>query len=211
VSVCWIRLCSEMAEKPFAEYAERNSAPILEVLRAEFSACSTVLEIGSGTGQHAARFAAALPNLLWQTSDLEENHAGINAWVDGAELTNLQAPLSLDVFAAELPSAGYDAVFSANTAHIMSLAGVRKMFEIVGRVLTQRGVFCLYGPFRQGDEFNAPSNAAFHEFLRARNSDMGIRHLEVLEQFGSANGLSRVRLYAMPANNHLAVWHKGNS
>ncbi len=211
MSVCWIRQCLEMIEKPFAESAERNSAPILEVLRTEFSACSAVLEIGSGTGQHAARFAAELPNLLWQTSDLEENHAGINSWVDGAKLTNLQMPLSLDVFTAELPGSSYDAVFSANTAHIMSIVGAEKMFELVATVLTQSGVFCLYGPFRQGGEFNTPSNAAFHESLRARNSDMGIRHLEVLDQFGSTNGLSRVRLYAMPANNHLAVWHKGNS
>ncbi len=197
-----------MTEKPFAEYAERNGGPILDILRNEFSDRSRVLEIGSGTGQHAARFAAGLPGLKWQTSDVDENHLGINAWVSSSRLDNLLPPLSLNVLGADLPVASYDAVFSSNTAHIMSIEAVEKMFRLVGRTLLEDGVFCLYGPFRQNGEFNTPSNAAFDESLRSRDPSMGIRDLEVLDQLGEANQLSRVRLYAMPANNHIAVWHK---
>lgn len=199
----------EMANKPFAKSAERNGGPILEVLRDEFSGSSKVLEIGSGTGQHAARFAAELQHLQWQTSDLDESHDGINAWVSGARLTNLLPPLSLDVLTAKLPTMLYDAAYSANTAHIMSVDAVNKMFAIIGSSLMEGGAFCLYGPFRHGGQFNTPSNAAFHEALRSRDSDMGIRHLEALDELGLDNGLSRVRLYAMPANNYIAVWHKG--
>ena len=197
-----------MSDKPFSEYAERNSGPILEVLRNELSDCTKILEIGSGTGQHAHRFASELPSLLWQTSDLDENHDGIGAWVSGSQLANLLSPISLDVLTADIKAASYDAAYSANTAHIMSIDAVEKMFCLVGKALTHRGVFCLYGPFRLGGEFNTASNAAFDENLRTRNEEMGIRDIESLDDFGSSCGLSRERLYAMPANNHLAIWRK---
>ena len=199
---------SWMAEKPFSDYAERNSGPILEVLVTEFASVSSVLEIGSGTGQHAVRFAAALPHLHWQTSDLEENHAAIEAWVSDSGLPNLSLPLSLDVRTADVAGASFDAVYSANTSHIMGMAAVERMFDLVGSTLSERGLFCLYGPFRQGGEFNTPSNADFHQNLRARDSEMGIRHIEALDELGLRNKLRRDRLYAMPANNHLAVWQK---
>ena len=198
-----------MTDKPFAESAERNGVPILNVLQDEFSQSTHVLEIGSGTGQHAARFAAAMRHLQWQTSDLDENHVGIIAWVNAAGLENLLLPLAVDVREADLPAQSFDAVYSANTAHIMSLAAVEKMFALVGGVLADDGVFCLYGPFRIGGEFNTPSNAAFHKSLRSRDPEMGIRHLESLDELGEEHGLTRTRLYAMPANNHIAVWRKG--
>jgi len=197
-----------MTDKPFSEYAERNGEPILEVLRSEFSGCTKVLEIGSGTGQHAVRFAQALAFLEWQSSDLDKNHDGIRTRVSDSGLTNLLPPLSLDVLTAGVPAVSCDGVFSANTAHIMSVEAVQKMFEIVGNVLLASGVFCLYGPFRQNGEFNTPSNAVFHQSLRSRNPEMGIRHLESLDDYAMAHNLERVRLYAMPANNHIAVWHK---
>jgi cyclopropane fatty-acyl-phospholipid synthase-like methyltransferase len=197
-----------MAERPFSEYAERNGGPILDVLRDEFSMCTTILEIGSGTGQHAVRFASEMPQLCWQSSDLDENHEGIGAWVRESKLANLLPPLSLDVLTAEVPEASYDGVFSANTAHIMSFDAVAKMFALVGNALPDDGVFCLYGPFRQDGEFNTASNASFDENLRSRNPDMGIRAIESLDELGTQHGLSRVRLYAMPANNHIAVWRK---
>lgn len=198
-----------MTDRPYSEYAERNSGPILEVLRDEFSATAKVLEIGSGTGQHAVRFARELPYLQWQTSDRAENHAGIRAWVETSALKNVLPPLSLDVLTESVPALFCDAVFAANTAHIMSIDAVRKMFEIVGTALVDGGVFCLYGPFRQGGEFNTASNAAFDQSLRARDPEMGIRDVESLDDFGADNQLSRLRLYAMPANNHIAVWVKG--
>ena len=167
-----------------------------------------MLEIGSGTGQHAAFFAAALPHLQWQTSDRDENHNGIGAWVDGAGLANLLPPLSLDVLTTAVAAASYDVVYSANTAHIMSIDAVEKMFAIVGTALKHGGTFCLYGPFRQDGEFNTPSNAAFDQSLRSQNPAMGIRDLEALDQFGHDSNLTRTRLYAMPANNHIGIWHR---
>ncbi len=198
----------EMTDRPFSVYADRNGDPILDVLQKEFSNCTTVLEIGSGTGQHAVRFAREMPNLCWQTSDLDENHEGIDAWVRESELTNLLPPLSLDVLTADVAATSFHGVYSANTAHIMSVTAVAKMFALVGKALADGGLFCLYGPFRQDGDFNTESNAAFHESLRARNADMGIRDIEFLDQLGSKHGLSRVRLYSMPANNHMAVWRK---
>ena len=197
-----------MTDKPFSEYAERNGAPILSVLQSEFANCTKVLEIGSGTGQHAVRFAKALPHLQWQSSDRDENLSGINAWVKDSDLANLLPPISMDVLTGDVPSESCDAVYSANTAHIMSIEAVRKMFVLVGKALSDGGVFCLYGPFRQGGEFNTPSNATFHQSLRSQNPEMGIRHLESLDDYARDHDMARVRLYAMPANNHIAVWHK---
>ena len=195
-----------MAERRFAEAAARNTGPILEVLQREFDGCTDVLEIGSGTGQHAATFAGAMPTLRWQTSDLDVHHDGIRAWLDHAQLDNLLEPLSLDVRTASLEPASFDAVFSANTAHIMGIDAVADMFSLVGDVLRADGIFCLYGPFRLDGHFNTASNEQFDTSLRQRNSQMGIRDLEALDDFGARSGLVRRRLYAMPSNNYVATW-----
>lgn len=197
-----------MTERPYSEYAERNGVPILDVLQNEFRDCTKVLEIGSGTGQHAVRFAKALPFLQWQSSDLDENHAGISAWIDAAGLTNLLSPVSLDVLTDDVAADACDAVYSANTSHIMSVDAVVRMFRLVGKTLTGGGIFCLYGPFRLDGVFNSPSNEEFHAMLRSRDPLMGIRHLETLDGYGREHGLTRVRLYTMPANNYVAVWRK---
>ena len=195
-----------MTERPFAEYAARNTRPILEVLQRELRDSTDVLEIGSGTGQHAVAFAEAMPHLVWQTSDLAENHDGIKAWVDSAALGNVLPPLDVDVRATTLPAASFDAVYAANTAHIMSIAAVENMFKLVGDVLRAHGVFCLYGPFRVDGAFNTESNEAFDRSLRERSPEMGIRDIETLDDFGLGGGLHRQRLYAMPSNNYIAVW-----
>jgi len=195
-----------MSEKPFAESAARNADPILEVLQDELRHSTSVLEIGSGTGQHAVCFAAAMPHLCWQTSDREENHAAINAWISDSGLENIRRPLALDVLDAAPESSQYDAVFSANTAHIMSFAAVRKMFALVGQTLKHSGLFCLYGPFRVDNEFTTPSNQQFDASLRARDPSMGIRDLAALDKLGAASGLRRGGLYALPTNNMLVVW-----
>lgn len=197
-----------MPEKPHAEYARRNAGPILEVLQHELRGHTNVLEIGSGTGQHAIQFAAALVDVEWQTSDLDENHEGIRAWIAEAGLANVHAPLSLDVTNSELAGASYDAVYSSNTAHIMSEGAVDAMFRLVGRVLRPRGVFILYGPFRRAGRFNTQSNADFDASLRSRDPEMGIRDLDALDKLGAKNGLQRVNLYAVPSNNMVAVWQK---
>jgi SAM-dependent methyltransferase len=198
-----------MPEQPFAEYAARNTAPILEILQHEFASATCVLEIGSGTGQHAVAFAAALDHLHWQTSDLDENHAGIRAWIDSAEVDNISPPLSLDVREAMVDRDGYDAVFSSNTAHIMGIDAVACMFSLVGEALRPGGVFCLYGPFRQGGKFNTRSNEDFDSNLRQRDSVMGIRDIEKLDELAAEAGLRRTRFYAVPSNNNVAVWSNG--
>jgi len=200
-----------MTDKPYAEYAVRNAGPILEILRREFHDRTRVLEIGSGTGQHAVAFATTLDHLRWQTSDLDENHAGINAWIDSSQLRNVLPPLSVDVRIADVEGAAYDAVYSANTAHIMGIDAVRSMFSLVGKTLSAGGTFCLYGPFRIDGEFNAQSNADFDADLRGRDTTMGIRDIEVLDEFARANGLQRERLYAVPSNNYVAVWRKSGN
>ncbi len=193
-------------EKPYAPAPARNAAPILGVLRHELGNCSTVFEIGSGTGQHAVTFAAALSDLSWQTSDLRQSHAGILAWIGDAGLANVLPPLEFDVLSAAAPREKYDAVFSANTAHIMSYEAVMRMFELAGVMLSDAGIFCLYGPFSRGGCFSTQSNAAFDASLRARNAAMGLRDLDDLEELARGDGLNLARIYAMPANNLLTVW-----
>ncbi len=197
-----------MPDRHFAAAAQRNAGPILEVLQSEFDGRRHVLEIGSGTGQHAVAFASALPDLVWQTSDLVENHAGIESWIAESALDNVRSPIELDVCEHEVGLTRFDAAFSANTAHIMAIEAVECMFRVVGAALDSGGVFCLYGPFRVGGEFNTASNAAFDADLRRRNARMGIRELETLDEFALDSGMRRIRLYAAPANNYVAVWRK---
>lgn len=197
-----------MTALPNSPASERNRKPILDVLREEFRNRSSVLEIGSGTGQHAVWFAAALPHLTWQTSDLPANHEGILAWLATADSPNLKPPLVLDVETFDSRTLSFDAVFSANTAHIMSIDAVGCMFRLVGRLLPRNGIFCLYGPFNFEGRFSSDSNAEFDAALRQRDSTMGIRDLGDLDAFAAGAGMSRVRLYPMPANNHIVVWQK---
>ena len=171
--------------------------------------CRAVLEIGSGTGQHAVTFAGHLPHLAWQPSDVAENCPGIRAWVADSQLDNVLEPLELDVRYGDAGSARFDAAFSANTAHIMDLDAVERMFLVLGESLKAGAIFCLYGPFRIGGEFNTASNAAFDTSLRQRNTSMGIRDLETLDVFALTVGMRRERLYAMPANNQAVLWRKG--
>lgn len=206
-----LKFRAQMADRPFAEYAARNATPILEILRGEFRSATEVLEIGSGTGQHAVAFATALDHLHWQTSDLDENHAGIREWIDHAQLDNVAHPLSMDVREASVEAAAYDAAFSSNTAHIMGLDAVEKMFSLVGRALRDCGVFCLYGPFQRNGAINTQSNADFDTSLRMRDPVMGIRHIEKLDEFAAEAGLQRTRFYAVPSNNNVAVWMKEGS
>jgi cyclopropane fatty-acyl-phospholipid synthase-like methyltransferase len=192
--------------------SERNKRPILEVLRTEFREVRHVLEIGSGTGQHAVFFAREMPHLRWQTSDLAENHESIRARLATHAPRNVEPPLLLDVDDVEaLVPDGIDAVFSSNTAHIMSVRAVHRMFALVGRSLAAGGKFCLYGPFNFDGEFSSESNARFDASLRQRKATMGIRDLGDLDEYASESGMSRTRLYAMPAMNYIAVWEKAGA
>lgn len=198
-----------MNERPSAPAVARNREPILEVLTHEMADRRQVLEIGSGTGEHAVFFAARMPWLNWQTSDLPRNHDGIRAWIQFAAVANVEPPLALDVSDPPRLDRCYDAVFSANTAHIMSRSDVECMFALVGGLLPQGGRFCLYGPFNRDGRYTSDSNAHFDASLRRQDPAMGIRDLGDLDAFGVEGGLSRSALYAMPANNYLAVWTRG--
>ena len=191
-----------------AAHTARNIPPILEVLRSEFSAVTSVLEIGSGSGQHATAIASELDHLIWQTSDRVCNHASIREWLDAAAQHNVREPLALDVLSDTLPEATFDAVFSANTAHIMGPAAVTRLFAVAAALLASGGVFCLYGPFRQDGAFNADSNARFHASLQSRDPDMGIRDLEDVMALGTENGMQFEGVYGMPSNNLLIIWKR---
>ncbi len=193
--------------KPFSEACEENKKPILAVLKRLFSDVNRVLEVGSGTGQHAVYFAAALPHLTWQTSDLPEHHPGILAWLDEAALPNLNAPIVLDV-GDVWPDQEFDAVFSANTAHIMSWPQVAHMLQGVGRTLECGGCFALYGPFNFGGKYTSDSNKRFDQWLKARDPDSGIRNFEDLDHLAGSNGLTFAEDIPMPVNNRILVWRR---
>ena len=197
-----------MSTKPYASSSARNAKAIAGVVSHEFRNCNTVLEIGSGTGQHAVTFARELNHLIWQTSDLEPSHAGIREWIRDSNLSHVREPVVLDVLKDTVEAGAYDAVYSSNTAHIMSYAAVRRMFELVGETLVEDGIFCLYGPFSYSGKFSTASNAAFDASLRARNASMGIRDLLELDTMACSNGMKLAKRYAMPANNLTIVWNK---
>lgn len=194
-------------EKPFSDACENNKGPILEVLREAFSDRSAVLEIGSGTGQHAVHFAADLSHLRWQTSDLPEHHAGIHLWLQEARLPNLQPPLALDVTQPQWP-AGFDAVFTANTTHIMPWEAVVAMFDRIGQLLPPGGRFCQYGPFNYGGQYTSASNARFDLWLKQVDPARGIRDFEAIEALARQAGLILEEDHALPANNRLLHWCK---
>ena len=194
--------------KPFSESCEQNKQPILEILRKEFTDTHHVLEIGSGTGQHAVYFAAEFPHLTWQTSDVAEYHPGIRAWQADAGLHNVQPPFSLNVAEDPWPDTQYDAVFSANTVHIMGWHEVEAMFAGIGSILEPKGRFCLYGPFNYGGKFTSESNARFDQWLKARDPLSGVRNFEDLDRLANAAGMRLAEDYPMPANNRILVWVK---
>ena len=194
-----------MNQLPWSEACERNKAPILEALPGVFPGRGRVLEIGSCTGQHVVHFAPAFPGLSWQPSDQLEYLPGLEARIEQEGMGNILRPLELDVLGV-WPEGPYDAVFSANTAHIMGWPAVEAMFSGIGRVLLPKGVFCLYGPFREKDGSMAESNEAFDQGLRARDPAMGIRGLNSLEKLADRSHLKLKRKIQMPANNQLLVF-----
>lgn len=196
------------SDKPFSASCVENRAPILEVLQPRLRDRRLLLEIGSGTGQHAVYFAAALPELVWQTSDLHQNHAAIRAWIDDAQLPNTRPPLALDVLADSWPVGPFDAAFSANTAHIMSEQAVEAMFRGIGRVLRPGAPFLLYGPFNFDGRYTSESNARFDEWLRDRDPTMGIRDLVWLSGLAADSGLALDEDIEMPVNNRTLVWRR---
>jgi SAM-dependent methyltransferase len=215
-----------------SEACERNKGPILEILTGALARSRKVLEIGSGTGQHATHFAAHLPHVIWQPSDTGDYLTGLRERIAterrpsgqrgnpqrglarkppaGANegTPNLRPPLELDVRDLPWPVEPVDAVFTANTLHIMSWDAVKALFRGIGAVLNGPGVLCIYGPFRYGGRYTSASNAEFDRFLRARDPASGIRDFEEVNTLSSEQGLSLLADHPMPANNQFMIWHK---
>ena len=194
--------------KPFSAACERNREPILAVLRRVLPSSGRVLEIGSGTGQHAVYFGAALPDLTWQTSDLPSNHPGIHAWLAEEAPPNVLPPVELDVRSDAWPAGPWDAIFTANTCHIMAWEEVKAMFAGAARVLRSGAPMCVYGPFNYDGRFTSESNAMFDMSLKAQGEHMGIRNIEDVGRVAGESGLVLAEDCTMPANNRLVVWTK---
>ncbi len=195
-------------EKPFSPACERNREPILAVLRDWFADRRQVLEIGSGTGQHAVHFARALPGLRWQTSDVAENLPGIRLWLKEAALANVPAPIVYDVN-GPTPAGDYDAVFSANTLHIMGWKEVERMFAALPRLTKRGALLVVYGPFNYEGQYTSQSNAQFDEALHSANPKRGIRDFEEVDALANTAGFVLKDDRAMPANNRCIVWKRG--
>ncbi len=195
------------AELPFSPACERNKQAICHVLRQVLPDRGTVLEIGSGTGQHVVHFASQLPQLHWQPSDRAEYLAGLRHRLQLEGGSNIQPPVRLDVL-EQWPEQVFDAVYSANTAHIMGWPAVCAMFAGIAPRLVMGGVFCLYGPFNENGTFTAPSNAAFDAQLRRENPQMGLRDIEGLESLALDQHLSLKQRFQLPANNQILVFQK---
>ena len=198
---------------PFSQACENNKQPILEVLQKELKDSLHVLEIGSGTGQHSVYFAPRLTHLTWQTSDVLAHHAIINAWHTAYPTPNLYAPMAFDLGVDPLPinlanNQFYDAVFTANTLHIISWTLVEKLFELVGNALPINGKLIIYGPFNENGHYTSAGNQQFDNSLRQRDPKSAIRHLEDIVALAKTHQLELSDKYAMPANNQLLVFQK---
>ncbi|MEH6413954.1 DUF938 domain-containing protein [Pseudomonas sp. CGJS7] len=207
-----------MSERLYSPSCDRNREPILAVLQQYFADRRRVLEVGSGTGQHAVHFAAAMPWLRWQCADQAEYLPGIRLWLDDAGLANTPAPLELQAVATPVPGfepsprsaadAGFDAAFSANTLHIMGWPQVRGFFAGLDAALADEATVAVYGPFNYGGEFSSDSNRAFDGWLKARDPASGVRDFEAVDALAAGIGLRLIQDVAMPANNRCLIWRR---
>jgi cyclopropane fatty-acyl-phospholipid synthase-like methyltransferase len=197
--------------KPFSQACDNNKLPILNILKKVFSSNKHVLEIGSGTGQHAVYFGQYLPHLIWQTSDLLINHQGINTWLDETPANNVQRPIVVDLnhdWPVPNKNKRFDSVYTANTLHIISWPLVIKFFEGLAQNLTAKANVCIYGPFNYQGRFSSESNANFDLWLKERDINSGIRDIEAILLLATSAGLHLVDDHVMPANNRLLVFSK---
>ncbi|RNF83654.1 DUF938 domain-containing protein [Montanilutibacter psychrotolerans] len=207
-------------DKPHAPSCDRNRDPILAVLRTHFAHRHRVLEIGSGTGQHAVHFAAAMPWLSWQCSDRAENLPGIRLWLEEAHLANTPSPQELDVAMRPWPRISaapadvgsdpsrFDAAFSANTLHILGWSEVEAFFAGLATMLAADATVVVYGPFNYGGAYSSDSNREFDGWLKARDARSGIRDFESVDALARTIGLRLIEDVAMPANNRCLVWRR---
>ena len=191
---------------PHSDACDRNKAPILEVLKVEFAHCTHVLEIGSGTGQHAVHFASALPGIVWQPSDMPDAMPALRKRIFNEGPSNLRAPVTIDVSVTPWDVRKVDGVFSAKTLHIMHWPQVEAFFAGLPAVAKPGTVLAIYGPFRYRGQYTSGSNESFNAMLHARDPGSGIRDFEAVDALAHAAGFSLVADHAMPANNQTLVW-----
>jgi SAM-dependent methyltransferase len=196
---------------PFSEACERNKGPILAVLRKVFAAHRQILEIGSGTGQHALYFAEHLPHVLWHPTERLANLSDLEARLRSTPRPNLCAPAALDVSQRQWPMQTVDAVFTANTLHIMSWPNVVGLFAGIDPILPEHGSFAIYGPFRYGGAYTSESNRAFDEMLQARDPHSGLRDMEALQTLAAQHRLQLTADHDLPANNRMLVWQRNSA
>ena len=210
-----------MNTKPYAESCDRNREPILAVLQRHLASAGNVLEIGSGTGQHAVYFAQAMPWLRWQASDHRDHLPGIGEWLEDARLPNTPPAIELQAVIGASPGlqplpvlpqtesgTGFDAVFTANTLHIMGWDNVQALFAGLPALMAPDALFIAYGPFNYNGTFTSDSNQHFDGWLKARDPRSGIRDFEAVEALARAQGLTLREDVTMPANNRLLVWQR---
>ena len=193
--------------KPFSEACEENKSVILEAISSSLRPGIKVLEIGSGTGQHAVFFAAKHPQVVWQSSDRAENLNGIKAWIRDAGLPNLPPPLNLDVCAI-WPELKYDLIFSANSLHIMGESAVALCLSQCAAHLHAGARLIIYGPFNYQGKYTSESNAHFDAWLKSRDIESGIRHFEWVNALALEAGMKLIDDVAMPANNRVLIWQR---
>jgi SAM-dependent methyltransferase len=193
---------------PFSAACERNKDPILEELRVRFANRTQVLEIGSGTGQHAVYFAQELAHLTWHPTEQLAYLADLTERVKLEGPRNLRPPMLLDVRHAVWPVRGVDALFTANTLHIMSWTEVMALFNGIGTALAPGGVLCIYGPFRYSGRYTSDSNREFDQMLQERDPQSGLRDIDAVRPLADQYGLHLDADLDLPANNRLLVFTK---
>jgi len=194
-----------MINRLFSESSEQNKNVIYETIKPFLFDAEQVLEIGSGTGQHAIHFASMVPGLVWQASDLAENLRTINAWINDSRLPNLPEPIELDVSSRWINKT-FDLVYSANTFHIMNHDQVEQCLLRCTACLRTGGYLIIYGPFNYDGKYTSASNEQFDSWLKSRDPLSGIKHFEWINQLASESGLQLVSDNAMPANNRILIW-----
>lgn len=197
-----------MSQRPFSQACENNKDPILSVLREELAGITHVLELGSGTGQHACYFAQQLPTLCWQMTDMAANLEGLACARAEVNAPNLPAALALDVRQTPWPLPIPAALFTANSLHIMAWSAVESLFAHLAAHAPAGNRLCVYGPFNYDGEYTSASNAAFDQWLAGRDPHSAIRDFEAVDALAGAAGYVLHADHPMPANNRLLVWQR---
>jgi hypothetical protein len=197
-----------MQDLPYSPAAERNRQPILEALTPWLTRSRTVLEIGSGTGQHATHLAAGLPQLRWQASELADRLPGLRARFALEPLPNLPDPIALDVALGPWPQGPFDTVFTANTVHIMPWHATVAMLRTLPTITTTDALLAIYGPFNDAGQATSESNAQFDQALRAAAAHQGLRDFQAVDALAAEHGFHLQHAHVMPANNLLRIYRR---